>query len=217
MKEIRNAVDETRALRADLRALREASSGAASPAAPKSDRLKLGSSRGVETMYRSAYRVHMNLTTLADTKANILVSINAAIIPLVLVAVTRIGDAPILLVPLTTLLATCLGSMIFAILGARPRIAYPRVRTADFCSGRASLLFFGSYTQLDEDAYVDAMSRLTVDRNAVYEAMMRNLYGIGQILTRKFEMLNRAYTIFMVGLVGSIVLAFVFLAATALG
>lgn len=216
MKEIRKAVEETRALREDLRALRDAPSAETLPAAAKRDHLKLGSSRGVETMYRSAYRVHMNLTTLADTKANILVSINAAIIPLVLVAVTRIDGMPILLLPLTTLLATCLGSIIFAILSARPRIAYPRVRPADFENGRASLLFFGSYTQLDEDAYVDAMSHLTVDRNAVYEAMMRNLYGIGQVLTRKFEMLNRAYTIFMVGLVASIVLAFVFLAATAL-
>ena len=43
--------------------------------------LKLG--RGVETMYRTAYRTHVNLSSIADNKANIMLSINAIIISVI--------------------------------------------------------------------------------------------------------------------------------------
>ena len=39
-----------------------------------------GTNRGVETMFRSAYRVQMELTALADNKANMMISINGIII-----------------------------------------------------------------------------------------------------------------------------------------
>ena len=39
-----------------------------------------GSNRGIETMFRSAYRVQMELTSLADNKANMMISINGIII-----------------------------------------------------------------------------------------------------------------------------------------
>src|SRR5690606_11935946 len=43
--------------------------------------LRLG--RGVETMYRTAYRTHVNLSAIADNKANIMLSINAIIISII--------------------------------------------------------------------------------------------------------------------------------------
>jgi hypothetical protein len=39
-----------------------------------------GSSRGIETMFRTAYQVQMDLTGLADNKANMMISINGIII-----------------------------------------------------------------------------------------------------------------------------------------
>ncbi|MFQ5448339.1 MAG: HD domain-containing protein, partial [Saprospiraceae bacterium] len=40
--------------------------------------------RGVETMYRTAYRTHINLSGIADNKANIMLSINAIVISIAL-------------------------------------------------------------------------------------------------------------------------------------
>ena len=60
----------------------------------------LGSSRGIETMFRTSYRVHQDLVSLADTKANIMISVNGLIISIILAAVSpRIGGLPLLVLP----------------------------------------------------------------------------------------------------------------------
>ncbi len=41
---------------------------------------KKGSSRNIETLYRSAYRTWLELTGIADAKANIMISVNGLII-----------------------------------------------------------------------------------------------------------------------------------------
>ena len=70
----------------------------------------LGTRRGIETMFRSAYRVQMDLTGLADNKANMMVSINGIIISIIIAAVAPKLDAnPWLLLPSTVfLIGTCL-------------------------------------------------------------------------------------------------------------
>ncbi len=53
----------------------------------------LGTNRGIETMFRSAYRVQMDLTGLADNKANMMISINGIIISIIIAAVAPKLDA----------------------------------------------------------------------------------------------------------------------------
>ena len=65
--------------------------------------LKLG--RGVETMYRSTYRTHINLSSIADNKANIMLSINAIIVSItVSTLVPNFSDNPKLIIPTLILL-----------------------------------------------------------------------------------------------------------------
>lgn len=45
------------------------------------------------------------------------------------------------------------------------------------------------------------MNELIGDRELLYEAMVRNLYGLGSILKKKFALLQVAYTAFMLALV----------------
>ena len=68
------------------------------PRAPKKknkDKLDkaLGTNRGIETMFRSAYRVQMELTALADNKANMMISINGIIISIIIASVAPKLDA----------------------------------------------------------------------------------------------------------------------------
>jgi len=48
---------------------------------------KKGPGRGVETMYRSAYRNHINLSSIADNKANMMISINTIIMSLIIAVI----------------------------------------------------------------------------------------------------------------------------------
>ena len=87
----------------------------------------LGTNRGIETMFRSAYRVQMDLTGLADNKANMMISINGIIISIIIASVAPKLDAnPWLLIPTTVFLLGNLVSIVYAIMAARPAsAAYP--------------------------------------------------------------------------------------------
>jgi hypothetical protein len=171
---------------------------------------KGGSERGIETMYRGAYRTQLDLTNLADNKANIMISINGLILSVVLAAGGFVANLePWLLVPVGALVLTCITAMFFAVQAARPRLPRKTDLTPDdFISGTANVLFFQNFTALPEDQYVQVMDEVMRDRRLTYHQMSRHLYGLGTGLSRKFNLLRTAYACFVIGLAFSSVLFF---------
>jgi len=162
----------------------------------------LGSSRGVETLFRSAYRVQMDLTGLADNKANMMISINGIIISIIIAAVAPKLDAnPWLLVPSTVFLVGTLVSIVYAIMAARPRVQSVPITLEDLKHSGGNILFFGDFANLSPDDFTTGMVDLLQDRNVIYETMIRNLYGLGSVLKKKFALLKVAYTSFMIALI----------------
>ena len=161
-----------------------------------------GSSRGIETLFRSAYRVQMDLTGLADNKANMMISINGIIISIIIAAVAPKLDAnPWLLIPSTIFLIGTLISIVYAILAARPRVHSNPITLEDLEHSGGNILFFGDFANLTQDDFTTGMLDLIEDRDLVYETMIRNLYGLGSVLKKKFALLKVAYTIFMIALI----------------
>jgi len=170
---------------------------------------KTGSARGIETMFRTSYNVQMDLTGLADNKANMMISINGIIISIIIASVAPKLDAnPWLLLPTTVFLLGNLVSIVYAILAARPRVSSVPIRLKDLEHSRGNILFFGDFANLPEEDYVEGMFGLLDDRRVMYETMMRNIYGLGLVLRKKFALLQIAYSAFMVALVSG-VLSFV--------
>ena len=161
-----------------------------------------GTNRGIETMFRSSYRVQMDLTDLADNKANMMMSINGIIISIILAAVApKLDTNPWLLLPTVILLLGTLVSMVYAILAARPRVSSQPITLSDLKSSRGNILFFGNFANLSEDDFVEGVEELMEERELLYETMVRNLYGIGSVLRTKFALLQIAYTAFMTALI----------------
>jgi hypothetical protein len=164
-----------------------------------------GSARGIETMFRSAYRVQMDLTGLADNKANMMISINGIIMSIIIASVAPKLDAnPWLLIPTTVLLVGNLVSMIFAILAARPRVAHDPAHAGipgPAVPHAGNILFFGTFANQSEDEFVQHMEEMMEQKNLVYETMIRNIHGLGAVLYRKFVLLQYAYSSFMVALI----------------
>jgi len=160
-----------------------------------------GSERGVETMLRSAYRVQMDLTALADNKANMMISINGIIMSIIVASIAPKLDAnPWLLVPTAVLLVGSMISTIYAIQAARPRVSHKRISLQDLRNSEGNILFFGNFANLSENEFAQGMEELMKDRPFVYDTMIRNIYGIGSVLNRKFVLLQVAYTSFMLAL-----------------
>jgi hypothetical protein len=165
-------------------------------AGPPSDETppkKPGSNRGIETMFRNIYRVQMDLTGLADNKANMMISINGIIISIIIAAVApKLDSNPWLMLPTTILLLGTMVSLVYSIQAARPRVSHQTVTLGDLRHSEGNLLFFGNFAYLRESEFVEGMSDLMGDREATYEAMMRDIHGIGSVLNKKFHLLQKA-------------------------
>jgi hypothetical protein len=162
----------------------------------------IGTNRGIETMLRSAYRVQMDLTGLADNKANMMISINGIIISIIIASVAPKLDAnPWLLIPTTIFLIGNLVSIVYAILAARPRVSSQTISLEDLRNSEGNILFFGNFANMPEDDFLEGMIDLVEDKTVLYETMIRNIYGLGSVLKKKFALLQVAYTAFMVALI----------------
>ncbi|NBC19148.1 MAG: hypothetical protein GVY18_17735 [Bacteroidetes bacterium] len=167
----------------------------------------LGTSRGIETMFRTSYRQHVDLSALADNKANIMISINGIIISIIIASISPKIDAnPWLLIPTSVLLVGCLMSLIFAVLSARPRVTTKAVSLEDVRSDRSNILFFGNFVNMNRQDYLQGMEELVKNTDRLYRNMMRDIYSLGQVLQRKFRLLRVSYTLFMIGLILGVVL-----------
>lgn len=163
---------------------------------------KSGTARGIETMFRSAYRVQMELTSLADNKANMMISINGIIMSIILASVAPKLDAnPWLLLPTLVLLIGNLVSMIYAIQAARPRVRHRPLSLQDLRNSDGNILFFANFANMREHEFVQGMEEMMAERALVYDTMIRNIYGLGCVLSRKFALLQVAYTSFMLALI----------------
>ena len=166
---------------------------------------KAGSNRGIETMFRSAYRVQMELTALADNKANMMTSINGIIISIIIAAVApKLDTNPWLLIPSTVILVGTLVSIVFSILAARPRINTAPITLEDLEHSQGNILFFGNFANLDKYHFTQGMLELMADRDVLYETMIHNLHDLGLVLKKKFALLMIAYNAFMAALVAGV-------------
>ncbi|MBP6184652.1 MAG: HD family phosphohydrolase [Saprospiraceae bacterium] len=167
---------------------------------------KLG--RGVETMFRSAYRTHINLSSIADNKANIMLSINAIIVSItVSTLVPRFSENPNLVWPTIMLLIVCLVAIIFATLSTMPKVTKGTVTRQSIEKKEANLIFFGNYFNMSLTDYQWGMNELIGDKKFIYNTMTRDLYFLGIVLAKKYTYLRWCYLVFMWGLIAT-VLAF---------
>jgi len=162
----------------------------------------LGSSRGVETMFRSTYRAHLGLTSLADSKANMMISINGLILSIILAAIApKLDTNPWLILPTVVMLVSCVAAIIFAVLAARPRGKAARGLTLEEVEEKdVNLLYFGNSAQLSEEDFVKGISSLVQNTDDLYRNMMRDVYGMASVLRKKFALLRASYTVFMIGI-----------------
>jgi predicted metal-dependent HD superfamily phosphohydrolase len=164
--------------------------------------------RGVETMYRTAYRTHISLSGMADNKANIMLSINAIVISVAIPQLfPQFEQLPQLIVPTIMLLAVCVIAMVLATLSTRPKITEGKFTREDIAEHKANLLFFGNFYKMPLADYHWGMTEMIKDRDFLYSSMTKDLYYLGVVLALKYRYLSYCYTVFMYGMIVT-VLAF---------
>ncbi|BAP29906.1 metal dependent phosphohydrolase [Chryseobacterium sp. StRB126] len=165
------------------------------------------SDRSVDTLFRVTLNNHTRLSDIADSKANILLSVNAIIISVCLSVLVPKLDAPKnshLILPSFILLLSSVLTIIFAILSTKPNVTKTTFTNQDVSNRKVNLLFFGNFQQMLFDDYHNAMRDLIKDRDYIYDSMVKDLYYLGKVLDRKYKLLSITYKIFMAGIIISV-------------
>ncbi len=164
--------------------------------------------RGVQTLFRVTLKNHLTLSDIADTKANILLSVNAIIISLALSNLIPKLDNPsndYLIYPTLIFITFSVVSMILAVLATRPNVTQGKFSKTDVENKKVNLLFFGNFHQMSLPEYEWAIQELIKDKEYVYSSLTKDLYFLGLVLNRKYKILRWTYTIFMIGTVLSVI------------
>lgn len=163
--------------------------------------------RGIDTMLKVTLTNHTRLSEIADSKANILLSVNAIIISIALTTLIPKLDSPAnahLVMPTLILTIFCMVSIIFAILSTRPKVTSGTFTRKDIEDKKVNLLFFGNFYKVPLEEYEWAVNEMMKDREYLYGSMIKDLYFLGLVLNRKYKLLRITYTIFMIGIIVSV-------------
>jgi len=183
----------------------------------KETKQQLGSTRGIESLFRNSYRAQLDMITLAATKANIMISLNGILVSVLIVSSAYFMDAdPMLIIPFTAFLLTCTTAVVFAVLAARPLIDRQTRSVQEFRTDKADLLIFEQFAKLPRDEYVDAMLEMVRNNDRIYRTMVVHLHDLGYSANRAFSRLYISYSAFMIGLVISVILLFIVIGRSAL-
>lgn len=161
--------------------------------------------RGVETMFRITSANHLQLSEMADNKANIMISVNSIIISIIVsVLFRRLEDSPQFIIPTTLFVISSLLTIVFSVLATRPTITIGKFSKEDIIKKRSNLLFFGNFHKMSLEDYEWGISEMMKDNTFLYGSMTRDIYFLGVVLGNKYKLLRLAYNIFMFGFVLSV-------------
>lgn len=161
--------------------------------------------RGIATMFRIMSENHVNLSQMADSKANIMISVNTIVMSIMVsVLLGKLQFYPEFIWPTIVLLTVCLGAVVYAILATRPNITKGTFTEEDIKNKKVNLLFFGNFYNMSLHEYDWAMKEMMKDNEYLNSSMIKDIYFLGVVLARKYKYLRISYNIFMFGLIAAI-------------
>jgi hypothetical protein len=141
-------------------------------------------------LVRTTQMINVSLSQMADQKASILMGATFVSFTIGIGQASKNG----LTVSLTVLIAFAFMSAMLAVFAIMPSVR-PKANTS------TNILFFGYFTKMSEEEYVETLlERLETDEG-FYRTMMRDIYQNGQVLEhKKYKFLGYAYRMFLSGL-----------------
>lgn len=144
-------------------------------------------------LVRTTQQINLTLSQMADQKASILMGATFVVFTISVGQAGKQGvTAAILVLALFSFVSAMLA--VFAIL--------PSIASKPNPGGHRNILFFGTFTEMSEDAFANAVLEELKTDESVYRLMLRDIYQNGQVLQRKkYRFLGFAYRTFLIGLV----------------
>lgn len=164
--------------------------------------------RAIQSLYRIELRNHIKLSDIADTKANILLSVNAIIISLLMANLIPKLDSPTnsyLIYPTVIFVLFSIASMIMSVLATRPKVTNNNVVDDEIKAKDTNFLFFGNFHTMELSDFKSKLRAIIKNKESIYDSLSMDLYYLGKVLQEKYRLLRWTYTIFLIGIILSVV------------
>lgn len=150
-----------------------------------------------DNLLRTAQQHHVRLSAMADTKANIIITMSSIVLTL---ALGRLDDPRLRISALILAIFTLL-ALLLAILTVLPKYRPPKLHDGplppDF-----NLMFFGHFGQLSQQRYLEEMSKTLARDGSPYATWVSDIYSLGTYLAHhKYRYLRWSYLCFLSGFV----------------
>jgi hypothetical protein len=163
-----------------------------------------------DVILRTAQQHHVSLSVMADTKANILITVSSIVLTLVLGKMDEAQLRPAML----TLGAFILVALLLAVIAVLPKYRPLRLEPDAELPPYFNLLFFGHFAELPRERFLAELAQKMKSDGSVYETMASDLYSIGVYLSRhKYFYLRLSYLFFLGGFVFACLAEGIFLLA----
>ena len=156
----------------------------------------------LDQMIRQTRAHHVSLSSLADKKATMMLTIASLMIPLSTGFLYEERSH----LAATTLIAFCVLTIVLAAYAAMPKLNLRNGTNSSINHTKTSfnILFFGSFTRMTYEDYKMEMESMMNDPNKVYETQLREIYGMGHYLAhKKYKFVLFSYLSFITGILVS--------------
>jgi hypothetical protein len=156
----------------------------------------------LDHMMRATQFHHVQLSSMADVKANMLLTMSSVVLTLCLPQILKNSH----LWPLYILISFCLLTICLATYAVMPKLPPANLPAPDVHDPSFNLLFFGDFTRLTQAQFESSMEEIMNDPSRTYGAQVREIYLLGTFLAKKkYRFLRLGYLSFITGLFASFI------------
>ncbi|MDZ4748845.1 MAG: DUF5706 domain-containing protein [Saprospiraceae bacterium] len=161
--------------------------------------------RGIETWFRTASGNLYTRRQIVDTKSNIMITMNAIIISVMLGSVyPQLKENPYLAWPITLMILTNVISIAYAIFATRPILANGIFTKEDIINKQARLSTFDDFYRVPLADYEWGIGEMLKDREFLYNTLIRDMHRLGVDLAARYKRIRLSYHVFLTGLIISL-------------
>lgn len=173
----------------------------------KKKKKKEGLSKETINIVRTTQRNNIELTHIADNKANVLLSLNAIMLTFLIpsvVANTEYIIEKMLYVPLVILACTCFATIYISTVVLKPS-SFDKFRDENSLNGNFSPFFFGNYYKMESEEFFRYMQEALSKKENIKLHLAQDMYYVGRRLGYKMLWIRRAFSLFLWGIFLSLV------------
>ena len=153
-------------------------------------------------LIRTAQQHHVHMSAMADTKANIIITVSSIVLTL---SLGRLNE-PSIQQSAVVLMAFTLIALLLAVLAVLPKYR-PIATKKDSLPASFNVMFFGHFAALEREQFYAEMAHALRSDPATYHALANDLYSLGYYLAKhKYRYLRFSYLVFLTGFIAAALL-----------